>query len=366
MQIPFVGLIRQYQNLRTEILDTIDQVYLSGRVLDGPYVKKLEETLARYCHRTHAVAVNSGTQALIFSIIATNLENKNIIIPDVSFVATLNSVLMTKAKPLFCDVDEYGLMDITRIKSSQTPDGLMFVNLFGNVVDQDKIRLYTDFFNNAKTVVIEDAAQSLGAKYNGMPSGSFGDVSVLSFDPMKNLPNYGSGGMILTDHEPLADKIRDLRDNGKRGHHYGIGTNSKISEADAAILLLKFRYFEEWQRRRTAIAEYYNSRFSNYLGITKTSNQVIHAWHKYALWCRDDPHLYRSFVLNKLYSLGVETKIHYDTALHEHPITMSISGENYFNATNHCKTEFSLPIYPELTDVEVEYIADSVISCIKN
>lgn len=375
MKIPFVGLERQYRSIREEVLDTIDKVLLTGKVLDGPYVKQFEQKIAAYCNRTYAIAVNSGTQALILSMIATDLNNKEIIIPTVSFAATLNSVLMANSIPVFCDVDDYGQMDISRLTIKRTkdsdPDGIVFVNLFGDMVDINKIRLFTEFFNDNKMVVIEDAAQSLGAKYQGRPSGSFGDVSILSFDPMKNLPNYGSGGMVLTDSPYIAEYLLDLRNNGKQTEFNREGTNSKLSELDAAVMLVKFKYFEEWQRRRAEIATYYNKRFEPYFKITKTRDSVEHAWHKYPIWCVDPNNsrsisktYYRSTIISKLVSLGIETRIHYDTPLNDLPSSMSVSDFAPWNAIDHCKTELSLPIYPELRDHEIDYIVDSVISCI--
>lgn len=364
--IPFNGIARQYQGLRDEILDASDRAYRGGQVLDGPYTTMFEHQMAGRTMRQYAVAVNSGTQALIFAQHAlgiygnadTNSGGK-VLIPGISFVATLNSVLMAGNDPVYCDVDHNALLDIETIDYALdgNVNAVMYVNMFGNVLDYNKLLNVTRFFNQ-DIKIIEDAAQSFGATYNGIPSGKLGDVSILSFDPTKNLPNYGSGGMILTDDYDVYQFALSLRDNGKVSKHDWAGTNSKMSEADCAQMLVKLKYFDTWQRRRTEIAEFYSDNLMSFIDIPTANQDVEHAWHKYVVHTDS-----RSSLQGYLAHKGIETKIHYEAPLFEHAVGwdyVDYAKDILRGSTAHSKSCLSLPIYPELTDYEVEFIVESI------
>ena len=356
--IPFFGIKRQYANLREEILDCTDKVYSSGRVLDGEYTAKFEDAIAARCNRQYAIAVNSCTQGLILALQCIERPGP-VLVPTMSFAATLNSVLMTSHTPEFVDVDYLGLMDLESVNFSlrgRYIAGIMYVNLFGNTIDYDRFRILTEFIGEAP-VVIEDAAQSFGASYKGIPSGKMGDISVLSFDPTKNLPNYGSGGMILTDNPTFAATLSDFRDNGKASMHDFPGTNSKMSESDCAQMLVKLQYFDEWQERRNAIATYYTQQLSPYVDVLGPQPDVTHAWHKYVLRV----HSQRSKLKHHLELKGIETKIHYPQPLDTLGVGAMYAHEGVGqNSAMLSKESLSLPIYPELRDSEVEYIAEAV------
>ena len=275
-------------------------------------------------------------------------------------VATINSVLLNGNEPVLCDTDNQGLIDLESLDyaiKGAGVKGIMYVNLFGNTVDWDRFRMMTDFFNG-DLKIIEDAAQSFGASYKGIPSGSLGDISVLSFDPTKNLPNYGSGGMVLTDSVDIANKLRDLRDNGKHTGHDTPGTNSKMSEVDCAHMLVKLKYFDKWQQRRKEIADYYTMELADYIDVPKTTEGTIHAWHKYVVRVQD-----RTALQKHLTKSNIEVKVHYELPLYEHPVGypyINYAADLYREASAFCQECLSLPIYPELDDHEVEYIIKSV------
>lgn len=360
--IPFMGIARQYRDIRDEILDASDRAYRAGQVLDGPYTQMFERHIAARCMRQYAVAVNSGSQALIFAQMATAQEPKEkIMIPGISFVATLNSVVMAGNEPVYCDVDHNALLDIETIDYALdgNVDTIMYVNMFGNVLDYDRLSVATRFFNK-DIKIIEDAAQSFGATYKGIPSGKLGDISVLSFDPTKNLPNYGSGGMLLTDDYDTYQFCISLRDNGKLSRHDWAGTNSKMSEADCAQMLVKLKYFDTWQRRRTEIANYYAENLTEFVDVLLPNQDVEHAWHKFVLRTSS-----RSSMQGYLASKGIETKIHYEIPLFEHPVGwdyVDYARDVLRGSTAHSKEALSLPIYPEMTDHEVEMVVDSITS----
>lgn len=361
-KIPFFGVDRQYANLREEILDVTDAVYASGSVLDGENTQRFKQTIAKMTERKYACSVGSGTQALIFalrSLDSFRISNSDkVLIPSQSFVATVNCVFEAGFTPVFCDVDSRtGLMDINKIPiAADEIAAIMYVNLFGNIVDQDRLISYMEMFSEQQIPVIEDAAQSFGAYYRGVPSGKLGDISCLSFDPTKNLNNYGSGGMILTDNYNVWEACEGMRNNGKIIDHTSSGTNSKMSEADCAQMLVKLKYFDSWQQRRKEIAEYYSEQLDGPLTIPQVDMNVEHAWSKYVVH-----HSHRSSIIAGLQQAGIESKIHYEKPLHLYELTFGHDVGVLEGAEDFSRTCFSLPIYPEMTDAEVETVVDVIL-----
>ena len=361
--IPLFGIKRQYQNLRDEILDASDRIYSSGRMLDGENTEAFENAIKTRVDRKFALTVNSCSTALLFSLLHYTrvLEYKKIVLPAISFVATTNAPLLSGYAPFFTDVDYHGLMDLHELDvSTNDINLLMYVNLCGNMIDYEKLRLTTLFFSTNQPI-IEDAAQSFGARRGELHSGKAGDVSVLSFDPTKNLPNYGSGGMILTDDKELYFYALNLRDNGKSSDFASTGINSKMSESDCAQMLIKLKYFDDWQKRRTAIAEYYSDRLHSIVGVPRALPDVTHAWSKYII--RSD---HRDAIRYMLQTVGIESKIPYPTPLNMLR-SVSVSPIELHRAVTYCREAICLPIYPELSDSEIETIADLVAqSCISS
>lgn len=316
------------------------------------------------CQRKYAVAVGSGTQALEFAYRTLdykypNNEKNKIIIPAQSFVATLNSVFEAGYEPSFCDVDRLtGLLNPATIdEQSESIAAITAVNLFGNVVDFDRLNTYKRIYAEHDITVIEDAAQSFGSFYNSVPSGKLGDISCLSFDPTKNLPSYGSGGMVLTDDAWTAEMINNYRNNGKSSDHHMSGTNSKMSEIECAQMMVKLNYFESWQLRRQQIADYYIEQLDGIVKIPYIENNVTPSWHKFVVHVID-----RYKFVSGLSEEGIETKSHYSTPLHFQPLTYNNDSKHWVldGAEEFAKTCVSLPIYPELTDAEVDYIVESI------
>jgi dTDP-4-amino-4,6-dideoxygalactose transaminase len=233
----------------------------------------------------------------------------------------------------------------------------MYANLFGHVIDYDRFQVHTSFLNS-DVVVIEDAAQSFGARYKDRASGSLGNISVLSFDPTKNLNNYGSGGMILTDNETYYEILQDLKDNGKPSGHHFRGTNSKMSEVDCAQMLIKLKYFDHWQQRRQDIANYYTDCLSAYVDVVLPGPDVTSAWSKYVIRTMG-----RDNLRSHLSSRGIETRATYSAPLFDHPVGYgyaNFAGHHFDQSIKFSRECLSLPIYPELTDSEVEFVANSV------
>jgi dTDP-4-amino-4,6-dideoxygalactose transaminase len=358
MNIPFFALDRQYQTIRTDILNAYDKVMSSGKVIRGINTQMLEEEIAARCDRQFAIAVNSGTSALMGAIISLHCQSKNILCPAESFVATANAIYSTSNNPVIVDSDYSGLLNIKKLTKSklENASALLYVNLYGNCLDYDNLRVMLELYGISNLPIIEDACQSFGSSYKGIPSGKLGTISCLSFDPTKNLNNYGSGGMILTDDIHVAEYMRNFRSNGTEvySHRLEYGINVQMSEMDAAGLLVKLKHFDKWQARRTQIANHYNSEFSKIFALdipTQTLDSVCN-WHKYVLRAS---HVDRNKLKEHLEKNGIETRIHYDMSLRQHQMNIDKYDTNTISHKN-CQEKLSLPIYPELKDEEVEYI----------
>lgn len=355
IKVPFTALDRQYATLRDELREATDHVYSTGQMLDGMYTLEFENAIKERTDRKYAVAVNSCTNALLICYLhyAIPYPNRNVALPAYSFVATGNAPRMIGWNTKFVDVDGNGMIDLSLLDAHRDKlDIISYVNLYGNILDYDKLKIVASFFNDL--VIIEDAAQSFGASYKGIPSGKLGDASVLSFDPTKNLPNYGSGGMILTDDRDLFTIAVNMRDNGKESRHSQLGINAKMSEADCAQMLVKLKHFDKWQERRHKIAQFYTDCLHVYADFPAPNEGVVHAWHKYVIKTVDQYEL-RSY----LNANGIETKIHYDTPLPSMVSFMNVSGL-FPQADLLAQHSVSLPIYPEMTDLEVEHVVKTL------
>lgn len=343
--VDFFGLARQYLKLKEELAEATHSVLSTGQVLGGPNTTRFEAEMSARCGRRYAVSVNSCTQALVFAQQALNVRG-NVLIPTTSFVATLNSVLLAGNNPVYGEIDINGLLEV---KSYADVNAIMYVNLFGNVLDYPELRA-----KNPGIKIIEDAAQSFGASIDRVQSGKLGDISVLSFDPTKNLPNYGSGGMLLTDDRSVYGTLLDLRDNGREHSHMHMGTNSKMSEVDCAHMSIKLKYFYAWQARRREIANYYANNITLDVVPLLPNDNVTHAWHKYVIRTEK-----RDLLRASLFRDSVETKVHYDNALYDYPVS-PYKPAGFSMTELHKERSLSLPIYPEMTDSEVEQVVKAV------
>jgi dTDP-4-amino-4,6-dideoxygalactose transaminase len=354
LQIPFTGLKKQYNNLRTEILDATDEVLRSGQLMLGNYTAEFENWLALRNHSKYAVTCHSGSQAL--EIIAEYYRQQSpvhpprAVVPAMTYVATANAFIRAGWKVYIADTDAHGLIDMKKIPSDLSVQATVLVGLYGHSVEQFGERFW------ATDLVIEDGAQHWLAN-----SGQrLGDATAISFDPMKNLNCYGNGGAVVTDDLDLLEFAREWCNNGKP-RHANIGTNSRMSEIDSAQMMVKTRYIDAWQKRRDEIARYWISRLknTNVRSLIDSGNVDGHAVHKFVI---DVDH--RDILQRNLGLKHIETKIHYREPLHELPAYSSYVGPDILSvASALSRRVLSLPIYPELTDLEVEYIIDQVIGC---
>jgi dTDP-4-amino-4,6-dideoxygalactose transaminase len=362
LTIPFTGLRKQYNNLRTEILNAVDEVLRSGQLMNGNHTLEFEHWLAQKNHARYAVTCHSGTHALeiIASYYAGQLDVTDpprVLIPSVTYVATANAFINAGWEVYFIDVDVHGLLDLNRIPSTLKYDAVLLVGLYGAGVLHYKNSRQWDDWQLQDVAVIEDAAQ------HWLSSGvvRLGEAAAISFDPMKNLANYGNGGAVVTDNISLANHARSWRDNGKPSNHQ-VGTNSRMSEVDCATMRVKAQYIDQWQQRRRSIANYWIDRFKKMpiRCLINDTNIQEHCFHKFVVDIDQ-----RDIVKKNLSLRKIETKVHYDYPLHELGAYRQYPGPDLLSSASAlCRRVLSLPIYPELTDLEVEYISDQLIDCV--
>jgi dTDP-4-amino-4,6-dideoxygalactose transaminase len=362
LTIPFTGLKKQYSMIRTEILDATDEVLRSGVLMGGNYTAEFENWLAKKNHVSYAVTCHSGTQAL--EILASyyidptahelgNLISPTVIVPALTYPATANAFLRAGWQVIIGDTDYYGQIDVRKMINDLDTHyhAVCAVGLYGAALrDMRPVQ--------SRAILIEDAAQhwlSDGGKRQG-------DSTAISFDPTKNLGNYGNGGAIVSDDRNLLDYARNWVNNGKHTRHAEIGTNSRMSETDCAQMMVKTRYIDGWQKRRAAIAGHWIDRLKN-TGIRTLiddTNFATHCYHKFVIELDSRDTVQRNLAIRK-----IETKIHYAEPLHELPAYKNLAAPDMLNPASALSRRcLSLPIYPELTDLEVEYVIDQLLDCV--
>jgi dTDP-4-amino-4,6-dideoxygalactose transaminase len=355
LTIPFTGLQKQYNSLRTEILDVTDQVLRSGQLMDGNSTAEYENWLAKKNHVKYAATVHSGTHALeaIAEYYATQTympRPPRVLVPAMTYVATANAFLRAGWTMTIVDTDYHGLMDHRKIDNTESYQAIVAVGLYGAAVPRH------EYLNN-RSVVIEDGAQH----WLGDGAHRVGNSCAISFDPMKNLNAYGNGGAVVTDDVNLLEFVREWRNNGKPNHQ-DTGTNSRMSEIDCAQMMLKTLYIDAWQRRRGEIVKYWMDRLQGTAARTliDNNNYSTHAYHKFVIEVSNRDIVQRNLALRK-----IETRIHYREPLHELPAYAAFPGPDMLSAASSLSRRvLSLPLYPELTDLEVDYIIDSLTDCV--
>ena len=362
LQIPFTGLKKQYNNLRRAVLDTTDEVLRSGQLMNGNYTAEFENWLARRNGVKYAVTLHSGTAALecLAEHYATtsSVMNPRVLIPSLTYAATANAFQRAGWDIHFVDTDAYGIMDWNRIPDV-TYQAVILVGLYGHAVTHvGDIKIWRNWTLN-DLMIIEDAAQ------HWLASGSvrMGGSAAISFDPMKNLAAYGNGGAIVTNDSAVLHFARAWRDNGKPTHD-STGTNSRMSELECALMLVKAQHIDEWQRRREKIARYWMERLRHpdIRCLITRDNVHDHAFHKFVIDVDQ-----RDIVQRCLAVKNIETKVHYAQPLHEIGTFRQWPGPDILSSASALSRRvLSLPIYPELTDLQVDYVADQVLDCVNN
>jgi dTDP-4-amino-4,6-dideoxygalactose transaminase len=359
--IPMADLVGQYHTIKKEIQKAINEVLESGRFILGPQVKALEEELAAYCETAHAVACNSGTDALQLALMALHLgPGDEVITTPFTFVATAEVIGLLGARPVFVDIDPVTYnIDPEKIEKavSRKTKAIIPVHLYGQPADMDPINAIA---KKHKLPVIEDACQAIGATYKGKKVCSLGKMACLSFFPSKNLGAYGDGGMILTSDPELEMSLRIIANHGqdKRYHHSMLGINSRLDTVQAAILQVRLRHLDNWSEARKDRAALYTELLSDLDIITPVVAETnTHVFHQYSIRVKN-----RDQLQVHLQEAGVATAIHYPIPLHLQPAYRRFGkGTGSLPvAESVAKEVLSLPMYPELEEDKIHIIVDRI------
>lgn len=366
MQIPFFELKKQYLSIQEEIDQAVARVLQSGWYILGREVEAFETEFAAYCQARACVGVASGTDAIRLALTACGIEagDEVITVPNTA-VPTIVAICLAGAKPVLVDVDPATMtMDPERLKAyletQSTPlkaKAVIPVHLYGQPADMEPI---LEIARSYGLRVIEDACQAHGAEYQGIKVGSLGDAGCFSFYPTKNLGGYGDGGMVAVNDEKLASRLRMLRNYGEEKKYYNaiLGCNSRLDELQAAILRVKLRHLDAWNSQRKIIAARYHSLLSDTDLILPTeASYAKHIWHLYVVRSPN-----RDRLRQHLADHGILTSIHYPLPVHYQKAYQWLDyPRGAFPVAERCSTEIlSLPLYPELTDEQIEYIGQVI------
>jgi dTDP-4-amino-4,6-dideoxygalactose transaminase len=371
MKVPFLDLKAQYRQIKEEIDRALADVVSDQHFILGPKVEALEEAIAAYSSARYGIGVASGSDALALSLMALGIgAGDEVITTPFTFFATAGSISKVGAKPVFVDIDPktYNL-DPDKIQERITPRTKVIipVHLFGQCADMEPIK---ELAGKKDLWIIEDAAQAIGSDYikDSLPpqrAGSIGELGCFSFYPSKNLGAFGDGGMVTTNDDDLAHRLRILRVHGASAKYYyqSIGFNSRLDALQAAILLVKFRYLEGWTEKRRKNAAYYDYLFEEIhaqdLGIGIPSVQYInrHTYNQYVIRVPKRDEL-KGFLLQE----GIGTDIYYPLPLHLQECYRDLRYEegDFPLAERAAQETMALPIYPELTGEQQEYVVSKI------
>lgn len=360
MRIPFVDLKSQYLSIKEEIDKVLSEVISNAAFVGGPYVKSFEEAFAAFCEVKHCIGVGNGTDALFISLRALGIgRGDEVVTAANSFIATSEAITMSGAKVVFADIDpETYNIDVTKVeeKISSRTKAIIPVHLYGQPADMDPI---LGLARRHSIKVIEDAAQAHGAVYKGRKIGSIGDVGCFSFYPGKNLGAYGDAGAIVTNIDELASKARMISNHGRieKYNHELEGVNSRLDGVQAAILGVKLAHLPQWTKHRRNNARLYDKYLHDSGLITPAEIDDVQAvYHLYVVRVKNR---LRDKLQEHLESDGISTGIHYPIAI------PNLRAYAYLNhrpddfpmATRASQEILSLPMYPELEESQIAYIA---------
>jgi len=378
MKVPLFDLTRQYKALREEIMEGMEQVLASGRVILGPHGEALEQSIARSVGACYGIGVANGSDALLIAVAALGIvPGDYVITTPYTFFATASCITRNGGIPFFVDIDPVTFnLDLDQVEQAlrdhplrERIKGIIPVHLFGRVMDLDRLERLR---KTHKIWIIEDCAQSIGAIYSGkegssLPAGSMGDLSTFSFFPTKNLGGYGDGGMIVSSNSELEQFCRSYRAHGSsiRYIHERIGINSRLDELQAVALKIKWNHLPDYTLRRRSIAQRYTRAFAKSgmpIHTPIVPQDMSHVFHQYVIRLVDADRKDRDSLRAFLSKNGVGTSVYYPMGLHQQrcfqhlplPITDLPHTEQA------CDQTIALPIFPELTDEEVDYVVEQV------
>lgn len=372
MKVPFYGHVRQYQNIKSEIDAKMQEVLASGQFVQGPMLKKFEEELAAYADAKYAIGVGNGTDALWLTFMALGLGQGDELITNANtFFATVEAIWIAGCTAVLVDCDkDTRCIDPAAIRKAITKrtKALVPVHLYGQCAPMDEIRKIADEYG---LFVIEDNAQAINARGANFKIGELSDAVCISFIIQKNLGTFGDGGAIWTNRQDINDKVRKLRNHGssKRDVH-SMGFNSRLDDLHAGVLSAKLKHIKEWSDRRIEIARKYDAGLKgcDFFNLPYARPGYRHVYHLYVIETKNPAD--RTSMLDYLQKNGVDAKTHYSIAIHKQegypwgkearlvgPLT---------NAEKNASSCISLPMFPELTEEEIQYTIQVVRDWPKN
>ncbi|MFA5261447.1 MAG: DegT/DnrJ/EryC1/StrS family aminotransferase [Candidatus Omnitrophota bacterium] len=362
MKVPFIDFSGQYEAIKDEIDANLKAVFRKGNFILGQEEKQFEEDFARYCGARYAVGVNSGTDALFLALESMDIGGGDeVILPTHTFIATALCVSYTGATPVFVDIEETTYnMDAASLQSAITDRTKVIipVHLYGQAANMDEIKAVA---RPHGIKVVEDAAQAHGAVYKGQKVGALADLACFSFYPTKSLGAFGDGGMVVTDNESCYKKILMLRDYGREGRyeHKIRGYNSRLDTVQAVVLAAKLKFLDEWNQRRNTVATWYGNFIKDVPGVVppRTLPDRTHIYQTFAVRVKN-----RDAVLDELQKKGIGVLIHYPIPVH---LQEAYADAGYKKgdlpvAERVADEILSLPMFPHMSEEQVEYVCKSL------
>ncbi|MBI5641516.1 MAG: DegT/DnrJ/EryC1/StrS family aminotransferase [Nitrospirae bacterium] len=358
--IPMIDLKKQFNDLKDELFELITEVLESSQYILGPKVMELEKKIAEYHGVSEAIGVASGTDALHLAIEALGIgEGDEVITTPFTFFATAEAIIYTGATPVFVDITNDTMnLDPQKIeeKITKRTKAILPVHIFGHPADMEQILAIARRHNLS---VIEDCAQSFGAEIQGKKTGCFGDAGCFSFYPSKNLGAFGDGGMVLLNDSSIAADIRKLRNHGSKGayRHQSVGFNSRLDEIQAAVLLVKLRRIDEFNKKRMQKAALYSSLLSENMELPVVKPGVTHVYHQYTIKSNE-----RDKIQKVLGDNNIASVVYYPIPLHlQEAVSFLGYKKGDFPVTEEISEKvLSLPIYPELEEATIRQIAEVI------
>jgi dTDP-4-amino-4,6-dideoxygalactose transaminase len=360
-KIPLVGLYDQYQVIKPEIDEAIESIISRSAFVGGEDVRKFEEEFAAYCEAKACVGVGNGTDALYLTLRAMGIgPGDEVITVAHTFIATSEAISMAGARPVFVDIrEDTMLMDPALVEQAITPrtKAIIAVHLYGQPCDMDAIMQIAERHG---LKVVEDAAQAHGARWRGRRVGSIADAACFSFYPGKNLGAFGDAGAVVSNDLELIDRVRMVANHGRleKYTHKMEGVNSRLDAMQAAILRVKLRHLDAWNESRRSHADFYFESLSGGdMQMPVVSENAEPVWHLFVVRVAD-----REALQTTLKNEGIATGVHYPVPLHQQPAyENSDTARNRLPVTERvAATVVSLPMYPELTDSELERIVNAM------
>ncbi len=371
MKVPLLDLKAQYAGIRAEILKVTEEVYESQQFILGSRVEDLEKKIAAYCTTSYSLGVSSGSDALLIALMAAGIGYGDAVLTSpYTFFASAGSIARTGARPVFVDIDP-DTYNLSPVELERTFDSLpaedrdrikaiMPVHLYGQCADMDPIIRIAEDWN---LLIIEDAAQAIGAEYKGRRAGSFGEFGCFSFFPSKNLGAFGDGGIVATGSEVLYEKLKVLRTHGSKPKYYHklIGGNFRLDALQAAIVSVKLTYLDQWSISRRENAQIYRRLFAA-AGLDRIKMPLE----------REGRHIYNQFVIHvpekrdglrrHLLENQIGTEVYYPVPLHLQECFAFLGYRKGDFPVSEAAADhtLALPIYPELTDDQLAYVVEKI------